>query len=406
LRIKNPGLTVVLSAVILAAAGVFFRDFNYTIAGFFISGILLLDYHYLLFNLKRAASAAEISRSLDKKFVRRGEVVEISADVAVPGDYPFDIVAEDIIPAGTEMFTGSNACFVKGSGSLRYNITCLAHGSISPAGMRLILDGYFFSAGILIPESGHDDITVFPSLKFSDAKSRLFGEKEVDRIRPIKGSGVRDYREYTYTDDIRSIDWKVSAKQGKLFIREYTGIEGEGDMFIVDLPDVEESGRDIEPLKGVVGSVLSSGDYRDKILVRISGCNLVGIRRIRSGAVPVKNILNEIGPSVRDVHMYRYRTGSVRGDVTERYSEVKSAFSGYERAYSFEEEVFALFEKNNPGGIKIMTGGCGDMSHIGVIAKAASKRGIKTHCCIPKSAGFEENLKILRQFKFDILEAL
>lgn len=406
MRIKNPGLIVIFSAVILAAAGVFFRDFNYTIAGFFISVILLLNYHYILLNLKRAASAAEISRETDKKFVRRGEVVEISADVTVPGDYPFDIRAEDLIPAGTEMFTGSNICAVDGSGSVRYSVTCLAHGSISPVGMRLVLEGFFFSAKTLISEGGRDDITVFPSLKFSDAKSRLFGEKEVDRIRPVKGSGIRDYREYTFTDDVRSIDWKISAKQGKLFIREYTGIEGEGDMFIVDLPDVEEYNRDIEALKGVVGSVLSSGDYRDKILVRVSGCNLVGIRRIRSGAVPVKNILNDIGPSVRDVHMYRYRTWNVRGDVTERYSEVKSLFSGYDRAYSFEEEIFSLFERNRPGGIKIMTGGCGDMSHIGIIAKTASKRGIRTHCCIPKTEGYEENLRKLKSFKFDLLEAL
>jgi len=55
------------------------------------------------------------------------------------------------------------------------------------------------------------------------AKKRVFTSLVGDRLAKIKGDGLdfRDLREYTFLDDAKKIDWKISAKFQKPFIKEF-----------------------------------------------------------------------------------------------------------------------------------------------------------------------------------------
>jgi len=55
------------------------------------------------------------------------------------------------------------------------------------------------------------------------AKKRVFTSLIGERLAKIKGDGLdfKDLREYTFLDDAKKIDWKISAKFQKPFIKEF-----------------------------------------------------------------------------------------------------------------------------------------------------------------------------------------
>lgn len=69
------------------------------------------------------------------------------------------------------------------------------------------------------------------------AAGLLMGENPVERAGP--GIEFMDYREYMYGDDIRHVDWRVSARlgaaQGKLYLRVYRAERRARIVWLVDL---------------------------------------------------------------------------------------------------------------------------------------------------------------------------
>jgi uncharacterized protein (DUF58 family) len=61
----------------------------------------------------------------------------------------------------------------------------------------------------------------------------------------FKGHGVEfaDIREYVAGDDIRSIDWKVTARFNRPFVREFTEERDQTFYFVVDVSGRSEERR-------------------------------------------------------------------------------------------------------------------------------------------------------------------
>ena len=54
-------------------------------------------------------------------------------------------------------------------------------------------------------------------------KKKIFGELLGRNLSKLKGNGLdfKEFREYTYGDDAKKIDWKISAKINKPLVKEY-----------------------------------------------------------------------------------------------------------------------------------------------------------------------------------------
>ena len=135
--------------------------------------------------------------------------------------------------------------------------------------------------------------------------------RDLEFIGPVKGYSIRQFREYLPGDDIRHVDWKISAKRGTLYIREYATPADEMPMVIVDLPD---SGQeiDIQSFSRIVSSI--SGYAESKLakkepirLIGISGPNMSDLYYEGYDMAHCLTIIRErIHPIPRTFHLFRF----------------------------------------------------------------------------------------------------
>ena len=83
----------------------------------------------------------------------------------------------------------------------------------------------------------------------------------------LRGQGTRSYRPFRSGDDPALMDWKLSAKYGRSFVREPTGRVGGAPLVVVDLPPADAPGA---------GTVLSAAGEAVEAAVREFGtCSLL-----------------------------------------------------------------------------------------------------------------------------------
>src|SRR5882724_9282993 len=90
--------------------------------------------------------------------------------------------------------------------------------------------------------------------------SRLVNEALGGEYHSVfKGRGMEfdEVREYQYGDDIRSIDWNVSARQGRLYVKRYVEERELTVMLMVDLSASKDFGS-VGRMKNELAAELAS----------------------------------------------------------------------------------------------------------------------------------------------------
>jgi len=203
------------------------------------SGILLFAFvlSYLRFSMQVRVTLPrlEITRTISNSKIFQGELTSVRVRIYNPTLFDLDrVILTDMVPDTFDIVFGENHIEVNipagGEIELAYILRAAARGvhMIGPVNIMLIDKSYFFAATVEMPVLS--EIRVFPS--YRDIKRLEMTQKMMGGFLPgqhtmfkIKGSGYdfHQLRQFYHSDPLKLIDWKASARLGKLMVREYHG---------------------------------------------------------------------------------------------------------------------------------------------------------------------------------------
>ncbi|WP_027364821.1 DUF58 domain-containing protein [Desulfotruncus alcoholivorax] len=96
------------------------------------------------------------------------------------------------------------------------------------------------------------------------------------RRSPIKGGAVEfaDYREYTFGDEPRRVDWKAYARLGRLYVKEFLDERQDSVLFVVDTSASMDWGE----------GQTHKGSYALQLAAALGGCVVSGNDRLSAVA--------------------------------------------------------------------------------------------------------------------------
>jgi hypothetical protein len=354
------------------------------------------------------------SWKMEKSLIRQGRsnAIDCTLCLEIPPGYMVRYL--DTVPAMCSLESGENQTWTDIAGSqiltLSYRFIPHYHGTIYHQGGIITIQNRFFSSSLpLRPEkSSVPSVQVQPWPLFGPVEKRGSG-KDLERIGPVKGYSIRQFREYLPGDDIRHVDWKISAKRGTLYIREYATPSDELPMVIVDLPD---SGQqiDMQAFSRMVSSI--SGYVESKLakkepirLIGISGPNMSDLYYEGYDMAHCLTIIRErIHPVPRTFHLFRFM---MRSDMRKEIHHAalsmdRSEISGDERSYivrvrdirkqhiqevkttRFAHAMNTILMQRHFHEIILYSLCDGDMSHIREVAALAGRQSIPFRIRTPK----------------------
>ncbi|MFH0966173.1 MAG: DUF58 domain-containing protein, partial [Methanobacteriota archaeon] len=358
--------------------------------------------------------------TLSKSLIRQGTrvVVQVHVEIQIPGQvwvdyhdkYPKSCTSDPKDPQTDVLSSGHY------SGSITYSVTPLIHGSFLFPGGTLSIRDPFFMLNLLLTSTEYTGpvLQVQPYPIFEGPGGSFSLGREMERIGPVQGFGVRMLRAYLPGDDLRHIDWKMSAKRGTMYIREYTNQEEGQVMLIVDLPDSDLPYDDIRfarMVSVVCGFIESSLFQKESIsLLLISGPNFCDISLDGRDMAGFMSILREqLHPCSRMHHWYRkvsrsdlrarshsvdwYRKTRTKIDAEgecmmyiKRLSERHLLQGGVSK---FQARMARTIQRHRICDIMVYSLCEGDVSHIREIFAIADHRNIRFRVKVPGVDDFQ-----------------
>jgi len=304
-------------AAFLGAAAIVFSDPSFFLATF--SLVLLSAALAIRFRLRmhRIITSAQVTRSADPKVLQQGDTTTVTTGFSCRPDAGITVRVSDVLPPATISDPTDALAVVaaNGNATIRYSLIPLGTGSIDFPGISLTLSDPFFTSSLVMgsdPFRG-PKLEVHPHAAYerSDIREHI-GEQEKDTLSICRGSGLRSIREYIHGDDIRFIDWKLTAKHDRIFIREYTSVENFSPLIVLDLPDRSFSVPD-EHIAKLVNNVTRETanairNYGSVSLFLISGVNIIDIILEETNLQRcIAIIRTSAHPQFRLHHAYRWK---------------------------------------------------------------------------------------------------
>ncbi|MDO9325558.1 MAG: DUF58 domain-containing protein, partial [Methanoregula sp.] len=291
---------------------------------------LIFDHHF-----REIVTSVKVQRSLSRNPVRKGTVVQVAATITFRGSSRMHVQIADQLPINTILEDGETSVTTRPDPSWQtclcnYRIIPLIHGSMHFSGISVTIRNLFFEDRIqLTRESDREPVLlILPTGLFAAPASELAdGTRDSRKASVWTGSDVHSLREYYIGDNLAHVDWKISAKYDKIFIRKYTGLMSHPPLVIVDLPWREvpypenEFNRMISEVTGMVRHTLQTYQYVSVLL--ISGPNILHLIREEKNVSRCMTELREwMHPAERMVHFYHMTD---RSDIRSRLRTSENA---------------------------------------------------------------------------------
>lgn len=355
----------------------------------------LLSVRAVLFlsRVTRYVDGLDVSRAVAKEMVRQGAPVEVEVRATAPAVQGLSVELEDLPPRSASYSSGDQ---VLREGRARYRVRFLAPGGVAFRGVEVRALDPFFSTDLLCtaPRYAGTPLTVLPSGAHRPeiVTGAGTGEFERERKAVMHGQGVRSYRPYLSGDDLALIDWKLSAKHSRYFVREPTSLVGGAPLLVVDLPFKDAPGE--EPLLTAAGEAIEQevrAFGRCSLLV-VAGGEVVAWR-YHDQDLPgmVRLLAPREEPSV--VPFYRLHDpaflrqqlrGAEHGTTPfSRHLAVALRGSLGARRPLFEEEVEQILAGTEHQEVVVYSAAVDEVSHLNLIAAAARRRGRSLRLRLP-----------------------
>ena len=417
--------------VLITGTGVFSWLFE-NIFSFFIffslAGLLFLR----AFVFSRRASivihSISLERNAKKTVIRRGSNVRIrtSAECRIPPGTT--VLIRDLLPGSAKLVSGRDSASSNQQGlqgfDFQYMVALLSTGHIGFRGIEAEIRDQFFVSRFQFQNSRFKKpyIWVEPVGLFrKDQTGGAMGDWEEEKRSPLRGSGVIAFRDYLPGDDPRSIDWKMTAKHGKMFVREYAGLVGVPSLFVLDFSG--NAGDLTDSWDRLSGSFLQA--FRDAArerkkcsLVLVSGMNLIRYLPDETSLSRVRTAIASNRSYPRLVHAYRNLDagparylkkrveneleGSAGDTGKSRYLQnlggIYDSFVPEMHPSVFDLQVARMLSKEETGRVYIFSLFQGDQSHIRTLIHQSRMRGIRVSCEVPKVVAGGELVRKLERF--------
>ncbi len=409
---SRPALAVAALSLGLGTASWFF-DSTLLLASAAVLSVLL-SYRAAVFlrGLRTMARGLTVTRETGSLIVRQGSPVTVRLIVKAPVPPGMRLSVREELPLGAVLRAGPVEAtgMERGSGGLdlEYSAAFFNAGEIAFPGVTVTLEDPFFSSQLRDsrPASNLPALHVEPSGRFVfSGKGGLYGQEERELQPLIRGSGIRGFRLYRPGDDMKTIDWKLSAKYDRTFVREYTGVTSARPFLVADLPDAgtEFSAEAFERLRAAMYDAIVAGQkesIQGRVLL-VSGPNIVAFRTIGHEAGAAAEVIAAMIPVSREHHLYRAAgqagarsfgrmVARERESATgagfaylSRLSEVLDSFQQRPPATAFDRQLDRVFSLVDARVIYLFSSFSGDQSHTKILAMQARKRGMSVQAITP-----------------------
>jgi uncharacterized protein (DUF58 family) len=302
--------------------------------GILIPGIIG---QYLIFDarLREIVSSVEIQRSVSRNPVRKGTSLNVTTRFTFRGSPRMQVRIEDLLPPHTTLVEGATFITTNSDPDTRafqisYRIIPLVHGTYHFSGVSVQVRNLFFEETIDLSREPDRTpaLSVLPTGLFAVPSSDSSeGTRDNRKASVWSGTDVHSLREYTLGDDLRHVDWKISAKYDKIFIRKYAGLMSHPPLVIVDLPwngapyPEKEFGRMISEVTGLVSHTIQN--YQQVSVLLISGPNIIHLIREEKN-IPrcIAELREWMHPKERPVHFYHMPD---RSDLRAKVRSIENA---------------------------------------------------------------------------------
>nr|WP_245249583.1 DUF58 domain-containing protein [Methanolinea mesophila] len=370
--------------------------------------------------LASTAASATCSRRTENLILRQGGSTSVETTVSLVAPKGACIELTDLTPPGGSVIQGDTTWRTTGTGypdrsTLRYRLAYFATGELLFGGITIAVKDPFFSARVHLSGDSFRRPAVFvePLNQFS-GKSGLegTGERELERITPLKGYGIRAFRLYRDGDDPRAIDWKLTAKHGKTYVREYAGLAGAPPLLVIDLPGPGQEGNPaaFDQILGAVNDAIIRGGVYDNScgLLLISGPNLIKFVPAERSTLHARRLIDEAGRMPRVYSSFRsLEPSSARGmqvkiaqerteltggngpggvdDHLLRLSEVYRGFLPGMRTPTFDLQVRNVMRARKNSAVYVFSLYQGDLSHLRSLVLQSRQAGCETVLQVPSA---------------------
>lgn len=348
-----------------------------------------------LYRTIRYADGLAVERAVGQGLVCQGSVVEVGVrvtSVAVPG---LAVKIMDL-PPRSAVHDPEETVLKDGEG--RYRIRLMAPGEVFFRGLRVEVADRFFRTTLFCtaPRFAATMLTVYPvgSDRPDKGPGSGAGELELERKGMLRGQGIRAFRPFRSGDDPALMDWKLSAKYSRLFVREPNSQVGGPPLLIVDLPVAGAEGG--EELLIAAGEAIGREvrDYGYCTLLVVAGGEVVGfwyheqdlpalVRNLRprpaDSGVPLYRVYDPV--------VLRQRLRAAERGVSEpsrRFAAVLRATLGSRSTSAFEEEVGRILAGTEHPEVVVYTAATDEISHLNLIAGAARRHGRTLRILLPR----------------------
>ncbi len=409
LRRCTQGLSLI--SLLLISCAVILDDMAILLAGCtLIMGILgqylIFDHHF-----REIIASVEIQRSLDRNPVRKGTELQVSTNITFQGSPGMHVQIADLLPANTILLEGMTSVTTKPDPSSQahqwsYRIIPIIHGTHHFSGISVTIRNLFFEENVQLTREGDRKpaLSVLPTGSFASMASELSdGTKDSRKVSVWTGSDVHSLREYSAGDDLKHVDWKVSAKYDKFFIRKFTGLVSHPPLVIVDLPwcdapyPEKEFNRMISEVTGMAKHTIQTYQYVSILL--ISGPNIIHlIREEKNIARCISELREWMHPAERLVHFYHMADRSdLRSKVRlseyvlqqttdsrarvffENLHDRYVSILQYQRVPAFSGQVARTLSQLVMTEAYLFSLGYGDTSHIPQVVRQLQSLQIRVH---------------------------
>ena len=363
------------------------------------------------------------NRTLERTMVRKGATVRVTTQIAVQVPAHMEVKIAENLPSGLVVQDGETGTVFEAvpaappqrqERKVTYRVTPVVHGSMHVSGVSLTARDLFFENSIDLSSEPFRGPVLFvqPRGLFEPSSHRVTAEtREIEKMSVLSGFGIRALREYYTGDDLRRIDWKLTAKHDKLFVREYSGVMGLPPLIIVDLPwrGAPHSAQDFDRM---VAAVAGMAEYSVKMfqyvsVLLISGPNILQYMGEEKDLQRCMSVLREwMHPVERTVHFYRMPDRSdLRRQIRTLESRLEEArdpssqkfFDSLNKQYlrSLQAQQIPAFTAQLVRTLSpLMADECyvfslffGDASHLRQVIRQAKAMKIRVHVRMPGITG-------------------
>ena len=416
MRLKRCAQGISLLVILLSACAFILDDPAILLAGStLLAGLCGLWYSFDR-RFRSTVASVRVQRSLERAVVRTGTTLRVTTAITLQVPVHMQASVSEILPAGIVVQDGETAASSGTSPEpvahrLAYRITPLVHGTMHFSGVTLVAQDNFFENSIVLsaePFRG-PALSVQPRGLFEPSGRGLTAEtREIEKMALLSGLGVRAMREYYAGDDLRRIDWKLTAKHNKLFVREYAGVVNLPPLIVVDLPwrgvpyPAEAFERMVAAVAGMVEHSTKMHQYSTVLL--ISGPNILHFLIEEKDLQRSISALREwMHPVERTAHFYRMadrsdlrsrvraletRSGRTQDPSTQKFlGSVKKQYLrslGAHQTHAFNAQVARTLSPLTVDEVYVFSLVAGDASHLVHLIRQAKAMKLRVHVRIPQ----------------------